>query len=63
MTEQAESMKDKKQEAKRLTESHDEQRIGITEGSFRKYKDIDFCNDEIAELFLPDKNAFTKRKA
>ena len=56
-------MKDKKQEAKRLTESHDEQRIGIAEGSFRKYKDIDFCNDEIAELFVPDKNAFTKRKA
>ena len=49
-------MKDKKQEAKRLTESHDEQRIGIAEGSFRKYEDIDFCN-------VPDKNAFTKRKA
>ena len=27
------------------------QRIGVAEGVFRKYEDLDFCNDEVAELF------------
>ncbi len=27
------------------------QRIGVAEGVFRKYEDLDFCNDEVLKLF------------
>ena len=52
-------MKNKEQVVVQPTENKIEQRIGVAEGVFRKYENINLPDDEVTELFNPkQKNSF-----